>query len=62
MKEARWDVDVPKYKILGRNHLKTQVARAFLPNYFPSHKLYIWLDADLWLNDLHSFLLYPVIE
>ena len=58
VKQARWDVEVPKYKILGRNHLKTQVARAFLPNYFPDYKLYIWLDADLWLNDADTFLLY----
>ena len=56
--KARWDVKVPQYKILGRNHLKTQTARAFLPNYFPNFKIYIWLDADLWLNDVDSFLLY----
>ncbi len=56
--KARWDVKVPKYKILGRNHLKTQTARAFLPDYFPNFKIYIWLDADLWLNDVNSFLLY----
>ena len=58
VQEAKWNVDVPKYKILGREHLKTQVARAFLPDYFPNNKVYIWLDADLWLNDLQSFLLY----
>ncbi len=56
--KARWDVKVPQYKILGRNHLKTQTARAFLPDYFPNFKIYIWLDADLWLNDEDSFLLY----
>ena len=58
VKKAEWDVAVPKYKILGRNHLKTQVARAFLPNYFPNFKIYIWLDADLWINDKNTFLLY----
>ena len=58
IEEAKWNVDVPKYKILGRNHLKTQVARAFLPDYFPNFKIYIWLDADLWLNDLSTFHLY----
>ena len=56
--KARWDVKVPQYKILGRNHLKTQTARAFLPDYFPNFKIYIWLDADRWLNDVDSFLLY----
>ena len=58
IKEAEWDVAVPNYKILGRNHLKTQVARAFLPNYFPNFKIYMWLDADLWINDKNAFLLY----
>ena len=56
--DAKWDVYVPKYKILGRDHLKTQTARAFLPNYFPNYKIYIWLDADIWINDSKSFLLY----
>ena len=55
---AKWNVKVPHYKILGRENLKTQVARAFLPDYFEHYKVYVWLDADMWLNDLNSFLLY----
>ena len=58
IKKAEWNVPVPKYKIRNRNHLKTQVARAFLPNYFENYKLYMWLDADMWVNDLDTFLLY----
>ena len=58
IQKAIWNVDVPKYKILGRDHLKTQVARAFLPEYFPNYDIYIWLDADMWLNDLKTFKLY----
>ena len=58
VKSAEWNVEVPKYKILGRENLKTQVARAFLPDYFNNYKLYIWLDADMWLNDIESFYLY----
>ena len=58
IKKAIWNAEVPKYKILGRNHLKTQVARAFLPDYFPNYNIYIWLDADLWVNDVKSFELY----
>ncbi len=58
IEKAVWNVDVPKYKILGRDHLKTQVARAFIPEYFPNYKIYIWLDADLWINDYDSFKLY----
>ena len=58
IKEAIWNTSVPKFKILGRDNLKTQVARAYLPDYFEDYKLYIWLDADMWLNDIESFFLY----
>ena len=58
IKEAIWNTSVPKFKILGRDNLKTQVARAYLPDYFEEYKLYIWLDADMWLNDIKSFNLY----
>ena len=58
IKEAIWNTPVPNFKILGRDNLKTQVARAYLPNYFEDYKLYIWLDADMWLNDIKSFNLY----
>ena len=58
IKEAIWNTSVPKFKILGRDNLKTQVARAYLPDYFEGYKLYIWLDADMWLNDIKSFNLY----
>ena len=58
IKEAIWNTPVPKFKILGRENLKTQVARAYLPDYFENYKLYIWLDADMWLNDIESFYFY----
>ena len=58
IKSAEWNVEVPNYKILGRENLKTQVARAFLPDYFNNYKVYVWLDADMWLNDFESFYFY----
>lgn len=58
VKKAEWNVAVPNYKIRQREHLKTQVARAFLPDYFDNYKIYIWLDADTWVNDFNTFLLY----
>ena len=58
IKKAKWNVEVPNYKIRNREHLKTQVARAFLPEYFANYEIYIWLDADTWVNDLNSFLLF----
>ena len=58
IKMAKWNVNVPNYKIRNRDHLKTQVARAFLPDYFHNYKMYIWLDADTWVNDKDTFLLF----
>ena len=50
IKPADWDIDVPDFKVKGREWLKSQVSRAFLPKYFPNYKKYIWIDADCWLN------------
>ena len=58
IKKAEWNVNVPKYKIRNRDHLKTQFARAFLPDYFLNYNIYLWLDADMWLNDKDTFLLF----
>ena len=58
IKEAKWNSKVPNYKIRSRDHLKTQFARAFLPDYFSNYDLYVWLDADTWINDVETFLLY----
>ena len=33
--KANWDIKVPSYKAIGKEWLKSQVSRAFLPNYFP---------------------------
>ena len=40
----------PNFKVKGREWLKSQVSRAFLPNYFPGYKKYLWIDADAWVN------------
>tara|TARA_Y100000591_G_scaffold327915_1_gene353335 strand:+ start:257 stop:1171 length:915 start_codon:yes stop_codon:yes gene_type:complete len=51
IKKAEWDIDVPDYKIKGREWLKSQVSRAFLPKYFPEYERYLWLDSDTWINN-----------
>ena len=50
IKKAEWDIEVPSSKVKGREWLKSQVSRAFLPNYFPGYKKYLWIDADAWVN------------
>ena len=56
--KANWDIEVPKYKAIGKEWLKSQVSRAFLPNYFSEFKKYLWLDCDAWVNTWDSVELY----
>ena len=50
IKKAKWDIEVPKIKVLGKEWLKSQVSRAFLPEYFPGFDKYLWIDCDAWVN------------
>ncbi len=58
VKKANWDIEVPRYKTLGKEWLKSQVSRAFLPNYFPDFKKYLWVDCDAWVNTWSCIELY----
>tara|TARA_B100001778_G_scaffold298580_1_gene272791 strand:- start:393 stop:1304 length:912 start_codon:yes stop_codon:yes gene_type:complete len=58
IKSANWDIDVPALKVLGKEWLKSQVSRAFLPKYFPNYEKYLWIDCDAWVNDWESIKLY----
>ena len=51
IKSAVWDIKVPEFKVKGREWLKSQVSRAFLPKYFPNYEKYLWIDCDAWVND-----------
>tara|TARA_B100002051_G_C16719127_1_gene631254 strand:- start:53 stop:967 length:915 start_codon:yes stop_codon:yes gene_type:complete len=63
IKKADWDIDVPKHKVSGREWLKSQVSRAFLPKYFPEFKKFLWIDCDAWVNDWNSIeLLFKACE
>jgi hypothetical protein len=58
VKSAEWDIDVPAFKVKGREWLKSQVSRAFLPKYFPDYEKYLWIDCDAWVNNWTSVELY----
>ena len=58
IKSAEWDIKVPENKIKGREWLKSQVSRAFLPKYFPNYEKYLWIDCDAWVNDWQTIELY----
>tara|TARA_B100000989_G_scaffold168550_1_gene126127 strand:+ start:1458 stop:2372 length:915 start_codon:yes stop_codon:yes gene_type:complete len=58
IKKAEWDIEVSAIKVRGKEWLKSQVSRAFLPKYFPNYKKYLWIDCDAWINDWSSVELY----
>ena len=58
IQKAKWDITVPAYKVLGKEWLKSQVSRAFLPEYFPGFKKYLWIDCDAWVNSWDVIELY----
>ena len=58
IKKAEWDIEVSAIKVRGKEWLKSQVSRAFLPKYFPNYKKYLWIDCDAWVNDWSSVELY----
>ena len=58
IKSAEWDIEVPNHKVNGKEWLKSQVSRAFLPKYFPSYEKYLWIDCDAWVNDWKCIQLY----
>ena len=58
IKLAEWDIEVSASKVKGKEWLKSQVSRAFLPKYFPNYKKFLWIDCDAWINDWNSIDLY----
>jgi hypothetical protein len=58
IKSAEWDIKVRDNKIKGREWLKSQVSRAFIPKYFPNYEKYLWIDCDAWVNNWKTLELY----
>jgi len=58
IKKAEWDIKVPAYKVSGKEWLKSQVSRAFLPKYFPEFDRYLWIDCDAWVNNWNTVEMY----
>lgn len=45
-----WDVDFPG-RDAAPGWFRAMTARPFLPRHFPGHDIYLWLDADTWVQD-----------
>jgi hypothetical protein len=46
-----WPVELSDKRIAGREFLKACVSRPFIPALFPGHDVYVWMDADTWVQD-----------
>jgi hypothetical protein len=53
----QWDFDFPG-RARAPEALKAELARPFLPKYFPGYRMYLWLDADAWVQDWRIVELY----
>jgi hypothetical protein len=45
-----WDLDFPNRDRVPET-FKAMVARPFLRRHFPGYEMYLWIDADAWLQD-----------
>jgi hypothetical protein len=45
-----WDVDFPG-RAQTPETFRAQTARPFLPQHFPGYDVYLWMDADTWVQD-----------
>ena len=45
IKSANWDIQVSSIKVRGKEWLKSQVSRAFIPKYFPGYTLSVYQNG-----------------
>ena len=45
-----WDIAFPAMD-KAPDHYKAMVSRPFIPRHFPGYDIYLWLDADAWVQD-----------
>ena len=55
--EPAWAIDFPD-QAGASNALRALVARPFLRDLFPGYDLYLWIDADAWVQDPQAIVVY----
>jgi hypothetical protein len=50
LKDPGWDIDFRGRERLPR-HFQWMTARPYIPQHFPGHEIYLWIDADAWVQD-----------
>jgi lipopolysaccharide biosynthesis glycosyltransferase len=49
--EPQWDLPVNKTLRQEHPEWRAHTARPFLPKYFPGYEIYLWIDADTWVQE-----------
>lgn len=49
--EPNWDLPVHPELRAARPADRARTARPFLPRYFPGYDIYVWIDADAWVQE-----------
>ncbi len=52
-----WAIDFPG-QATASPVLRSQIARPFLPDLFPGYEMFLWMDADVWIQDALALPLY----
>jgi lipopolysaccharide biosynthesis glycosyltransferase len=56
--KPKWDCDLKLFHVAPNEFFKAMTARPILPKYFPGYDLYMWIDADAWVQDINAINLY----
>ncbi|MCB9978881.1 MAG: hypothetical protein H6862_04685 [Rhodospirillales bacterium] len=51
IERAAWPKKISARRIRGREYYKACINRPFLRDYFPNYEVYVWMDADTWVQD-----------
>ena len=54
--EPEWDFPIDAPLRESKPYLRAHLARAFLRKYFPNYSIYLWLDADTWVQEQYALL------
>lgn len=49
-----WDLPTDLTLRDSQPHLRAMSSRPFLPKYFPGYDIYLWLDADTWVQEKYA--------
>lgn len=52
--EPAWDLPTSDVLRTQQPHARALTARPFLPDYFPGYTVYVWIDADCWVQQRYA--------